>query len=232
MLTDDSIQPVDAQADGQDTPTDRPDAPADGQDGHADLAPSKRVGTTVAGRYRLTKLIGIGGAGAVYAAEHLITTRVVAVAVHLDAQSRQSHRQKQMMAYIDDLGGIYATELSGPKWLRGLIGDEYFQNIIEIYLFGHGVSDADLADLARLKGLLHLRTLTLESTGVTDAGLASLSHLYQLEELDVRGGPYEITDAGMGQSVVASAPCGAWIRRSNGPCTARRAERSPRPRSE
>ncbi len=80
-------------------------------------------------------------------------------------------RQRETMAYIKEVGGEYKTEPGGPSWLRGLFGDDDFQNIIEISLSGKGVSDANLA---HFKGLTNLQSLNLANTQVSDAGIQEL----------------------------------------------------------
>lgn len=67
--------------------------------------------------------------------------------------------------------------------------------LTKLTLSGVNVTDGELKSAVRKHP--RLRTLTLEFTKVTDAGLASLPHLSQLEELDVGGVGHEITDVGM-----------------------------------
>jgi serine/threonine-protein kinase len=45
------------------------------------LTPQERIGTTLDGKYRIEKILGIGGMGAVYAGTHTITGRRVAVKI-------------------------------------------------------------------------------------------------------------------------------------------------------
>lgn len=179
MLTDDSIQPVDAPADGQDAPAERPDPPADGQDGHADLAPSKRVGTTIAGRYRLTKLIGIGGAGAVYAAEHLITTRVVAVKLLL--------RDRNVPAST-------AARFVRESRAAAQIGHEFIIDILDAgqdtdgshFIVMELLQGEDLADLLERRGALTVKeTVDLVADVLEALGAA---HEHGLVHRDIKPG--------------------------------------------
>ncbi len=47
----------------------------------SDACPGRRVGTIVAGKYRLDSLLGVGGMSAVYAAHHLVLDRAIALKV-------------------------------------------------------------------------------------------------------------------------------------------------------
>ena len=80
----------------------------------------------------------------------------------------------------------------GPAWLRGLIGDEYFTEVVLINLSETTVSDQDLASMNRLS---HLRCLYLDNTTIGDAGLARLTDLPMLEELYLDNA--NISDAGL-----------------------------------
>ena len=58
-----------------------------------------------------------------------------------------------------------------PEWLRGLLGNDFLDNVVYVNLFGCAkVTDAGLADLA---GLTQLQGLRLDNTPITDAGLAN-----------------------------------------------------------
>lgn len=111
----------------------------------------------------------------------------------------------------------YQAQPWGPRWLRQLLGDEYFQEVAEVNLLkGREVKDSDIAyleglpsvqrlylrstditddGLKHLSGLSHLRFLHIGDTKVGDAGLAHLKGLSRLEELIVE--ETEITDAGL-----------------------------------
>jgi hypothetical protein len=145
--------------------------------------------------------------------------------------AHKARTQRQAVARIKHLGGwvIYDFqevrgvprpygEPRGPIWLRRLIGDELFQEVVRVQLNGldlHGVDltflgdfpeletlnlictdigDAGLAQLRRLK-LKRLRVLVLSDTGISDSGLACLADFDRLESLDVSYDP--VTDAGL-----------------------------------
>lgn len=103
-------------------------------------------------------------------------------------------RQKRAVAAIRQLGGsvqydfdesAFGSEgLDGsarvsPFWLRQLLGDDFFGNVIAVRIESKDMTDANLACL---KDLIHLRSLYLQSPQITGAGLA---HLNELDELEV-----------------------------------------------
>jgi Leucine-rich repeat (LRR) protein len=80
--------------------------------------------------------------------------------------------------------------LSAPTWLRRLLGDDFFCDVV-IVCSGQG--DDQLQHLAAFG---HLRRLTLAGGGrVTDAGLEYVKDLSRLQELTISG--TNITDAGL-----------------------------------
>src|SRR3954451_6782683 len=38
-----------------------------------------------------------------------------------------------------DIGKVTPTEPNAPRWLRGLLGDEYFQEMVTVVLHGHPI---------------------------------------------------------------------------------------------
>jgi hypothetical protein len=80
----------------------------------------------------------------------------------------------------------------GPAWLRNLLGENFFATVVNVHLDRSLCRDADLA---HLKALTQLKSLSLGSTDVTDAGLERLKGLTQLHLLDVGG--TDVTDAGL-----------------------------------
>ncbi len=83
----------------------------------------------------------------------------------------------------------------GPAWLSSVLGDDFFAEVVSIYVssFQH-VPGAD-ALLEHVKGLDQLQELGLDYTEVTDAGLVNLKRLSQLQHLGLED--TKVTDAGL-----------------------------------
>jgi len=78
-----------------------------------------------------------------------------------------------------------------PEWMVNLAGVDYFGGVVRVSLAQVG-GDAELVSAARLGTL---RELILDSSRVTDVGLAELGHLSQLQELSLM--ETRVTDAGL-----------------------------------
>ena len=100
-------------------------------------------------------------------------------------------RQRMAMANIQQ-GPPVVIEPPGPKWLRGLVGDEYFQNLSTVGFVDTPVTDADLELLKNQNSLWCLR---LWETQITDTGLRHIRRLRNLLILDLRNA--HVTDAGL-----------------------------------
>jgi hypothetical protein len=110
-----------------------------------------------------------------------------------------------------------AMALPGSRWLRRLLGDDFFGNVVDVCvecdetftdadmvhvgslpklealrLAGAGITDAGLE---HLKGLARLQRLELYDTNITDVGLRHLNGLTQLQHLWL--GDTKVTDAGV-----------------------------------
>lgn len=85
--------------------------------------------------------------------------------------------QRRALVGLKALGGIVRTEPLSLPGVRALFGEEYAQQILEIYLRGPKVIDEDLQLLRGLKGL---QKLELTGASLTDAGLSELSGLTDL----------------------------------------------------
>ena len=80
----------------------------------------------------------------------------------------------------------------GAPWLRNLLGEDFFSEIVRVFTLNMKNADTKLECLHALTALEHL---TLEGADVTDAGLDHLKHLSCLRTLGLRG--TQVTDAGV-----------------------------------
>jgi hypothetical protein len=141
-----------------------------------------------------------------------------AVAVWSGIKTNQARRQRAAVTAIKAAGGNVGYDWQrqpaaapqdqqppGPKWLRGIVGDEYFQDVVEVVWADRKVQSDDLRwlpDLPKLNhvnlsfsnvdddGLAYLAEITTlkhvlleQCSRVTDRGLAHLANLENIEEL-------------------------------------------------
>lgn len=84
---------------------------------------------------------------------------------------------------------IHGAQPSSPKWLRSLLGDYFFTDVVRVTLHRPRLTDADLQHVkGHLEALTHLQELWLLDTRMTDAGLEHLKGLTQLHWLTVEDG--------------------------------------------
>jgi hypothetical protein len=105
-----------------------------------------------------------------------------------------------------------------PAWLRALLGDQFFGDVVAARAI---INDASLA---YVKDLPRLRDLDLRGSVVTDEGLQHLRGLNDLEKLDLSFTP--ITDKGLGRlkhltklrslSLISTEISDAGLKRSKG----------------
>lgn len=160
---------------------------------------------------------------------------VLLVSVWLGWQVNRAHKQRRAVLRIQELGGeawfdyqmqpdpngtagtVYPERRSPwPKWIRNLIGDEYFGDVVSVGLYKTSAEDADielLADLPRINRLSlgytrvtdrgmqriaeilpQLVSLDLQNTSVTDGAMPFIGQLRQLESLGLWN--TNVTDAG------------------------------------
>jgi hypothetical protein len=126
--------------------------------------------------------------------------------------------QRRALVALEKLGATVRTQPVPLPGVRQLLGDDYAQEIIEIYLRNPKLTDQDLEvlrglktlqklelagssvssqGLACLQGLSNLYTLHLADTKVGDEGLAYLAGLSNLGVLSLDN--TAITDAGVSQ---------------------------------
>lgn len=156
---------------------------------------------------------------------------LVAVACSwLGVKVEQARKQKAVVealkrhCVIVEYTWVYDNRLSflaapgpAPIWLRELLGEDFFHDVIEVKTCGDtGFRDDDLAYVAELtslrslmlfrdqvtdtglehlQGLTHLRQLFLDGTQITDEGLVHLKGLTSLVELSLW--QTKVTDEGL-----------------------------------
>ena len=132
------------------------------------------------------------------------------------ARMKKAKRQKAAVSAIVSLSGLVVfddqpddltaapTVSPVPRWLRNLLGDDFFRTAVHVVAFNDASMEAvrELPEIRRLdfvggpatdaglvhvRGLSQLETLNLSDTQITDAGLKYLKGLTQLRELCLRG---------------------------------------------
>jgi len=118
----------------------------------------------------------------------------------------QARKQREAVEAILKAGGwvTYDFELAdtgtltpgaeppAPPWLRKVLGDDFFRDVVRLHVSGPGCGDAELE---HLEGLTKLEEVSLSFAQVTDAGLAHLEGLTSLEVLELTG--TQVSDAGL-----------------------------------
>jgi Leucine Rich Repeat (LRR) protein len=136
---------------------------------------------------------------------------MTALALSLGFWTDSARRQERMVQWVEEREGtvVYGYEdlfsgkgdPPGPAWLRNWLGIDYLDYVQAVKIENESVTDADLAafskDLPRLKYFM-----IGHAPNVTDAGIAHLASLHDLEHL--RLDCPEMTDAGM--TILRSLP--------------------------
>jgi hypothetical protein len=127
---------------------------------------------------------------------------VLVVACWLGSISNKARRQRGAVEAIKQYGGYvqYDWEMSvvrpptppGPKWLRSLIGDDYFQEVIDAELVNRHAGNVlekavreDEEVVAHLADLRGLKVLGMRGNPVTNAGMGIIGGLTSLECLNL-----------------------------------------------
>jgi len=127
-----------------------------------------------------------------YFAKLMLLPAFVALVAGLGCKSSEANLPPAAGVNLTTMGATIQTDPKG--------------NVIEMDLTAKPVGNGDLAAIARH---LHLQTLWLTKTGVTDAGLADLQPLRQLRVLGLaRTG---ITDAGLKHLAAIKSLREIWI---------------------
>jgi hypothetical protein len=129
-------------------------------------------------------------------------------AVWLAYVTNKARHQRETVARIHALGGSIEYDFQreaqpagkgsanarppGWLWLRRLIGDEYFQDVVCVHLHETEVTDGDLQAIGKLS---KLELLSLNKTSVSDKGLEQLNGLHRLDYLGLMGTP--VTSEGL-----------------------------------
>jgi hypothetical protein len=150
----------------------------------------------------------------------------------LAVASREPKQERAAEAAIEKVGGHISwgqiwslsqprgpngeLQMAEPKWLRKLLGDDFFSGVFQAdcenipitdadleyleamsYLYDLSLNNTDVTDLGlkHLKGLSNLIILRLNKTPITDSGLERLKGLHELRTLGLAG--TQITDIGL-----------------------------------
>jgi hypothetical protein len=135
-------------------------------------------------------------------------TAICAIAsAWLGKRIEQKRKERESVAAIVKLGGIVRydyqcdpsrigfpnAEPPGPHWLRNLLGENFFSEVVHV-VFNNRSNVRD-DGLVHLNGLTGMRMLMLSEVNVTDAGLVNLNGLVRLSYLDLSR--TKTTDAGL-----------------------------------
>lgn len=126
----------------------------------------------------------------------------------LGRKIERKRRERAALKVIEECGGyvIYdyqreeqggvKSEPPGPKWLRDMLGDDFFGEVIGF----SSQSAADDAEMARLKDALgelpYLKVVGMCAPDLTDSGLANFAGLTQIETLSFWAST-KVSDAGL-----------------------------------
>jgi len=138
----------------------------------------------------------------------LVTTAVVTswLGWHVHQHNQRVHHIRQLSSFGGGVKYSYEMDAAGnycrgnhpdaPNWLRGLIGDEYFGDVVCVDFSSTGLRDSDLAQVTNsLAGIGPVQWVDLRDTQVTDAGLAYLHSLQGLKGVWLFRAP--VTSAGL-----------------------------------
>ncbi len=82
--------------------------------------------------------------------------------------------QETTLASLNGLTGSVHRKPFGPTWLRWLLGDKYFERVVQLEIKGPDGGDAEIEELTNLP---HLRCVFFTGPGFTDNGLNSVAKL-------------------------------------------------------
>jgi hypothetical protein len=127
------------------------------------------------------------------------------LAIWLAYVSNRARQQRVVVERLNELGarieydfqqnaqraGKIGTGPPGWPWLRKLIGDEYFQDVVSVHVIA--TSEEDLQAISKLT---RLEKLVLDRSNITDASLLHLRNLKRIDFLSLR--VPDLTSEGLG----------------------------------
>jgi hypothetical protein len=139
----------------------------------------------------------------------LVLTLIVAVpCAYCSRKLERKRREREVLKTVSDCGadvvfdyqsdkrGGVQAEPPGPKWLREILGDDFFGEAT--FCFARIIEDVEAERLTNaLKELPYLEEVEVEMCGMdTDATLAKLAELTQIKDLHLSSA-MRLTDAGL-----------------------------------
>ena len=130
---------------------------------------------------------------------------VAVVVVTLGWWSNRVRHQRRIVAEVAryDARIQYDHELRGeagppgPRWVRALLGDDFFATVAGVEIVADRVTDETVAAVSALP---HLKSLSLNAEGIDDLTLGRLALAGDLEQLTLHS--TIVTDAGLAQLAV------------------------------
>ncbi len=108
------------------------------------------------------------------------------VCIWLGARTYQARTQEAALERIRELRGTYECVIksNAPVWLIDMVGDEYFQEVVQVKLKGHRIDDRSINFISSLPSI---ERLTIVGTRITDESMKHICQLANLEELTLTG---------------------------------------------
>ena len=119
----------------------------------------------------------------------------------IGTQVMETRRQQADVARIERLGGVVRYDFQPtddgngwfnsplgiplPTWVRTVLGDDMFRDVVAISLWNSQATDNDLANLSQK--FPRLMSVDIDDSAVTDQGLAHLRGLQRLDQLRLNG---------------------------------------------
>jgi hypothetical protein len=88
-----------------------------------------------------------------------------------------------VVTYVHELGVAPLAEPPGPKWLRRIAGDIFFEEVAQVQIDNDQANDETLGLIAKLP---RIESLMVTSNAITDDGLASLADASKLIVLELQ----------------------------------------------